>query len=107
MARHALRRGRRDLERAAEYAATAAGAGSETLAFDRAARLYLMALELVPPGPSTEERRTLQVQSREMPLPTPAAAREATPGPTWRRPAGSAQGRGSRAFSAAPPSSFS
>jgi eukaryotic-like serine/threonine-protein kinase len=50
----------RDLDRAAEYAATAARRASDALAFDRAARLYLLALELSErAGP--EARRELQV----------------------------------------------
>jgi serine/threonine protein kinase len=48
-----------DLDRAAEYAATAARRASETLAFDRAARLYLLALEL-PDRTEPEARRALQ-----------------------------------------------
>ena len=50
-----------DLERAAEYAATAAARASETLAFDRAARLYSMALELST-GEEGEVRRTLRIK---------------------------------------------
>ncbi len=53
-------RGAEDPDRAAEYAATAAGRASETLAFDQAARLYLMALELSEKA-EPEARRLLQV----------------------------------------------
>jgi hypothetical protein len=49
-----------DLDRAAEYAATAARRASETLAFDRAARLYLLALELSQKA-DPETRHDLQV----------------------------------------------
>ncbi|HEY3124634.1 MAG TPA: protein kinase [Thermoanaerobaculia bacterium] len=52
-------KGAEDLDRAAEYAATAARRASETLAFDRAARLYLLALEL-PDRTEPEARRALQ-----------------------------------------------
>ncbi len=50
-----------ELERAAEYAGAAADRASETLAFDRAARLYSMALELSS-GAEAEMRRILQVK---------------------------------------------
>jgi serine/threonine protein kinase len=53
-------KGAEDLDRAAEYAATAALRASETLAFDRAARLYSLALELSV-GAEPEARRALQV----------------------------------------------
>ena len=49
-----------DLERAAEYATEAASRASETLAFDRAARLYSLALGLSPPE-DPEIRRRLKV----------------------------------------------
>jgi serine/threonine protein kinase len=49
-----------ELGRAAEYAAKAAARASETLAFDRAARLYLLALDLSSEVGS-EARRGLQV----------------------------------------------
>jgi serine/threonine protein kinase len=49
-----------DLDRAAEYAAAAARQASETLAFDRAARLYLLALDLSSAA-DPEARRALQV----------------------------------------------
>jgi eukaryotic-like serine/threonine-protein kinase len=49
-----------ELDRAAEYAATAAGQAADALAFDRAARLYLMALDLAGRAePAT--RRALRV----------------------------------------------
>ena len=53
-------KGAEEFDRAAEYAATAARRASETLAFDRAARLYFMALELSA-GAEPEARRALQV----------------------------------------------
>ncbi len=53
-------KGAEDRERASEYAATAARRASETLAFDRAARLYLLALELSDRA-EPEARRALQV----------------------------------------------
>lgn len=53
-------KGAEDLDRAAEYAATAARQASETLAFDRAARLYLLALDLSGRA-DPEARRRLQV----------------------------------------------
>jgi serine/threonine protein kinase len=49
-----------DRDRAAEYAASAARQASETLAFDRAARLYQLALELSDAA-DPEGRRALQV----------------------------------------------
>jgi serine/threonine protein kinase len=49
-----------DLDRAAEYAATAAHRASETLAFDRAARLYLLSLELLEKT-RPETRHALEV----------------------------------------------
>ncbi len=52
-------KGARDLDRAAEYAAAAARRASEALAFDRAARLYLLALELSERA-EPEARRALQ-----------------------------------------------
>ena len=48
-----------ELERAREYAAQAARAAADALAFDRAARLYRFALELVPAG--SEARRGLVI----------------------------------------------
>jgi hypothetical protein len=48
-------------ERAAEYSAAAAARASDALAFDRAARLYRLALELGPSGQS-EARRVLCVR---------------------------------------------
>jgi serine/threonine protein kinase len=53
-------KGAEDPDRAADYAATAARRASETLAFDQAARLYLMALELWQKA-EPEARRALQV----------------------------------------------
>ena len=50
-----------ELDRAAEYAGAAADRASETLAFDRAARLFSMALELSTGG-EAEARRLLQVK---------------------------------------------
>ena len=52
-------KGAQDLDRAAEYAATAARRASDALAFDRAARLYLLALELSDRA-EPEARRALQ-----------------------------------------------
>ncbi|HJW13275.1 MAG TPA: protein kinase [Thermoanaerobaculia bacterium] len=49
-----------DLERAAEYAASAARQASEALAFERAARLYRLALDISDPVES-ESRRALRV----------------------------------------------
>ncbi len=49
-----------NLERAAEYAASAARQASETLAFERAARLYRLALDLSG-AVEPEARRSLQV----------------------------------------------
>jgi len=52
-------KGAKDFARAAEHAAAAARQASESLAFDRAARLYQLALELsTSPDPAT--RRSLQ-----------------------------------------------
>ena len=48
-----------DLEKAAKYAALAAGQAMETLAFARATRLYQLAIELSPAG-SAAERRALK-----------------------------------------------
>jgi serine/threonine protein kinase len=53
-------KGAEDRDRAAEYAAIAARRASETLAFDQAARLYLMALELSASA-DPEARRALSV----------------------------------------------
>lgn len=53
-------KGAEDFDRAAEYAATAARRASETLAFDRAARLYLLALELSE-NAEPEARRGLEI----------------------------------------------
>jgi len=47
-----------DRDKAATYAVAAAAAATRAVAFDRAARLYQMALELVPAGP---DARALQV----------------------------------------------
>ncbi len=44
-------------DKAATYAAEAATAATRAFAFDRAARLYQMALELMPPGPEARELR--------------------------------------------------
>jgi serine/threonine protein kinase len=52
-----------ETERAAEYAASAAVQSSRALAFDRAARLYRLALELR--GPAHPERRRLQAELGE------------------------------------------
>ncbi len=49
-----------DLERSADYAIAAAAQAVEALAFDRAARLYSLGLELSPPS-ETESRRRLQI----------------------------------------------
>src|SRR5262249_15291226 len=48
-------------DRAAEYAASAADRAAETLAFDRAARLYSMALELSP-AEDAGARRSLEIK---------------------------------------------
>jgi serine/threonine protein kinase len=53
-------KGAENLERAAEYAASAARQASETLAFERAARLYRLALDLSG-AVEPETRRSLQV----------------------------------------------
>ncbi len=50
-----------DTERAAEYSAAAAARASEALAFDRAARLYRLALELDAAG-DREKRRDLSLK---------------------------------------------
>jgi eukaryotic-like serine/threonine-protein kinase len=47
-----------DSDKAATYAAEAAAAATRAFAFDRAARLYQMALDLAPAGPAV---RTLQI----------------------------------------------
>ena len=97
-------KGAEDLDRAAEYAATAARRASETLAFDRAARLYLLALEL-PDEDRTRRRAARCRPVLEMLWPTPAAARK-PPAPTCRR-RGEREGPRLSSFSVAPPSSFS
>ncbi|RMH16496.1 MAG: serine/threonine-protein kinase PknK [Acidobacteria bacterium] len=58
LARHFLDAG--ETRRAAELAAAAADQASEALAFDRAARLYRIALDLKPPG--GEQERQLRVK---------------------------------------------
>ncbi|HEY7862546.1 MAG TPA: protein kinase [Thermoanaerobaculia bacterium] len=62
LAQHYLEGG--DAARAAGYAAAAANRASEALAFDRAARLYGLALRLEPSGP-LEERRRLRLSLAE------------------------------------------
>jgi hypothetical protein len=51
------------LARAGKYAAAAASGAAEALAFDRAARLYRLALELVPAGDSTYLRLRIELAS--------------------------------------------